>query len=842
MVESKRVRFTMNTAERVWHRLDLDYLGGPIAPTHLSALRLPIKIDMTEAPSGGYIGSKTTRLKPQHTAEDTRPAPEETEGVLVSSLPTLYLGWMNASIGKVYVHAVLPSGAEREPAAKALFDSIDCLIDRVSSSALGYFDKGEVKTLWLQPEDMQVFSEWVSGVLGSNAPITYCIESYGNKNRALEQGGQSGTIEALVHQVLDPVQVPELSVDLAGNYWPCNRNVFAVAGPALFDALGLSPNFNNFFSSTMSDYNSCSRHNVCGLQAEKVNIYSGLEDIIPAEYKSGAGAPYTTAALMLNAYGCRLGGNKTSAEHASKVLEKVRKAFSNPSSATSAFRVEFRVKFTDSLYAADLLSELHSPDNFLYADKAAVFSVLDASMQEFCSAIELGVAPTLPEIALAAYLELVMSFVFLRGCHSSFKSGLPALNARAPKLTKALRLPNFKDLTKPLHHRTAEQILVYLVREQKYFDAATRKQVIEVIRSYYGTMDVAELKEPERWVTRTSEHNNGEAQAAVSMQRFLQKLLLPRILPKKSTTKQFAFAALTERFGLDTNALLNELEEAMVASGALTAELDGQKVHLGESTKLADSCDHVLKKTCTVLKAEGLFCKTNCAPRLSESCLLRLIYGLWHFNCPRAVSMVSHSSLLLFAGVFSNRVLHDRLKHVRRTFSGFSGAKFFARFLSFDHSSITEKEVSNYYDALGCTNEQRQLMDKQRSMEADAWGAESRREPKDLAELFSCVLQPGAYNDLVRAETEPDHAVVSTPVSVDVSAPLSAASDAVLACLARFYQAATPFTSGRARNRCRIDGKRLSPEEWNSVLQELVSNGKLTMTKAKYSVAVQQLN
>ncbi|KAI5150686.1 hypothetical protein ENBRE01_1644 [Enteropsectra breve] len=105
--------------------------------------------------------------------------------------------------------------------------------------------------------------------------------------------------------------MPDLTVDVAGSYWPVNRDLLAVGGLELYDTLCLEPNYSTFFCSAFKNYNMVREMDICDLSVSKANVHSRLEDLIPAAYKRGAEVPYTSTALVLGAHRCRLAGTKT---------------------------------------------------------------------------------------------------------------------------------------------------------------------------------------------------------------------------------------------------------------------------------------------------------------------------------------------------------------------------------------------------------------------------------------------------------------------------------------------------------------------------------------------------
>ncbi|KAI5148006.1 hypothetical protein ENBRE01_0066 [Enteropsectra breve] len=85
-------------------------------------------------------------------------------------------------------------------------------------------------------------------------------------------------------------------------------------------------------------------------------------------------------------------------------------------------------------------------------------------------------------------------------------------------------------------------------------------------------------------------------------QKILQKLLLPKSLPKKSTIKQFVFSGLTDKFGLNRNSLIEDFTiqlnampapRPMMLNGKMVSVVEASFQLLGLETRLAENASFI---------------------------------------------------------------------------------------------------------------------------------------------------------------------------------------------------------------------------------------------------------
>ncbi|KAI5154334.1 hypothetical protein ENBRE01_3358 [Enteropsectra breve] len=139
---------------------------------------------------------------------------------------------------------------------------------------------------------------------------------------------------------------------------------------------------------------------------------------------------------------------------------------------------------------------------------------IHTTIRLFTCQIAFGEAPSLAGTARSAYLEAVLSYVFLRGCKDIYLRSLPDLQSHTPALVKSLRVPNLDTLFgMEFDIATEYKILKFCIREQRDFDAGTRQQLLAVLETYYTFHYESKALQLDFWL----EQHESEMEAAEDM-------------------------------------------------------------------------------------------------------------------------------------------------------------------------------------------------------------------------------------------------------------------------------------------------------------------------------------
>jgi len=857
--------------EEIIYSLDIDYLCGTILPGNLTGLKSPVTIDIRAVHRKIFIGCKTVRIV------------HNRESVDVRKLPSLYLGSSDTGIGKVYLYALFAPGTDVGEQNRKLFKKFNdfCKGTRFSrcsfksenfsptsehSLSLGC-TSSSFKKIKVMGEEIGLFDNWLTETLNTHAHHLKCyyIESVNNKYNTSCAGYSQ--LHNIVYSIVDPNKFEQLFGDVAGSYWSAENKDYAVLNAGVFERADVVPNYTPLFCTRINNYNKSNIHKMLEMPdgsrilVTKLNIYNGIEDLIPPSYrKSFCGDSYTSNIFLSNLIGCRLLLDERELRKITDLLVYLPLKFrENESLCPSRIEGRISLKENDLLKFTEYLISYAKAEYFDFYHRSQFFRVVAATLDMFAKRIKSEVycgecvSAFLCASAKHYLFDYLMNDLYLKGRTKARIAGDVKLLSFSPAFSDGIQMPDLADLDAlELNTYQERDLILRLIGVNRRLGKTEKAKLLRIFTTYY-TADhafhylLSLLAEEVFTCVVASEVDNDNVQSdntsnnprLINANDYLMRLLTPPKPPKKATIPQFLFTLIKRRFNFESDGgllLIDILAGDLAKAGVKTVRLKKTVYSLRDCVDNNSSRANANGNNNSRVNANAgnparanasnpvvvTFSRLALNPVMDQEDLIRIFWGLLTYKSRAAMC---NSPLFLVLGVFDVKTLYNRFLTVHGIINNgdivdtdsiisdnINGAEhaFFEKFAAWSLQNIRRSDVNEYYSSIGLSAHEKREFDSSRFQERRRciWPPS----PSDFHELLKAVLTISEYAEYLRRSS---------------LSRLSDQSRVILAFLREKY--GDRFAKGRARNAYRdSNGARLGSPAWEDAISELLTHNKIS--------------